>query len=176
MKYPSIFYILMLLAFSCGKDDPTYFEEKIPENCESGKCDFNYSDNSQIQIEVESFGRLGQVVEGENLVFKYLYQYDDQPSIADDELTTELVFEIPGDKNNFTISEEDFVNNKVLYRMICFCGNVSHEFPSCGSITGIRLSPNSWRVNASLTIDYYAELDADFDPIEIEFNTVFARE
>jgi len=181
MKYPSILIALFLFISSCGKDDSVGFEESLPEECKNGSCDFTYKEDAQIQdiTEInpeESFQIIAQVLDGENLAFKYLYEKDDSPQIADDELTTELIFEAPRDQNSFSLSDEHLATNKALYRMICFCGKVSHQSPSSGYINGTRLSPNSWRITASLTIDYFAEFGGAFDPVEIQFDTVFRLE
>jgi len=163
--------LFLISLGSCGENNETTPDNEItPESCLSGKCTFTFKKNSQISLPEQS--AFGAITDGNNLVFIRRFTKDDKAYIADDELTTELIFEVPSDVDQFEIATTDLIGSKVLYHQICFCVKNNFEFIDSGKITGTKLSDGNWSVNADLITDYFKEFE-NLEPIRIHFDETF---
>ena len=89
---------------SCNQD------EVKPEVCKGGECDFEIIADSEIFILEDSAITEFDIVNGDNFVFQYQYQSDDNKRIADDEYLERIYFEIHADSSSFSFSDAELIN------------------------------------------------------------------
>ncbi len=158
-----VFLLAISSLISCNEPDI--------DACRDGNCTTTYSENSQVvEIANEDWLQLN-VIDGNQVVFKYEYNYDDEELIADDELTELLYFQVPSNRDEFTIEASFFETHKVYFNRVCFCVKLGFEHPASGTITGKKLDANRWQVSADLSINYYGPED----PLRLIFDHVFTR-
>jgi len=167
----SLVVLFLISLGSCGENEETAPDKEIiSESCLDGQCRYTFKNNSQISLSEQS--AFGTIIDGNNLVFIRRFIKNDEPDIADDELVTVLIFEVPSDVQQFEITSSDLVHSKALYRQGCFCAKINFEYVDSGKITGTRLSDGSWSVSADLIIDYFKEFE-NFESIRIQFEQTF---
>jgi len=106
------------------------------------------------------------VIEGENLVFKYVRDSDKSGDDFEDDFYEELLFEIPEiSEDSFVIQDSLFDNYTLIYLNRCV-GRCRGEYIGIqnGEIRGIRMDSSSW----DLTIDVDLVQGNTLIPINIQ--------
>ncbi|MEQ9426422.1 MAG: hypothetical protein RJQ09_18515 [Cyclobacteriaceae bacterium] len=169
MKYFKLILVIALL--SCG-DEASPEGPTNPSSCVDGTCHFQFFENSGFEYSDLFSGQIANIVGGDSIAFKFLYVHNEEPFIADDEISEEIIFLVPSTAASFDITTVDFEDYQVLYRQVCFCGKVSHETPSSGHITGKKLASGNWQIEADIRINYFAVFNDDTE-IRHYFNEEF---
>ena len=102
--------------------------------------------------------KFGTVASGENLVFEYRFNAEDDAQIADDEYGETIRFEIDEDLNEFSYSNTELATMKLVFSRDCFCYfpmDVSKNVDPTGSISGQKISDKQWNIKIDVT--FYGE-------------------
>ena len=109
-----------------------------------------FFENSKLQTEPEEESHVNteslqiDVVSGEKLVFKLLMYDDPEETIADDEVTKIVYFEINPEATEFTLTSDNFEEANAV---IGISGGISYIKPiESGEITGTKISDDEWEV------------------------------
>ena len=106
------------------------------------------------------------IVDGNNLVFQYEYQADDEENIADDEYSEFIRFEIDPTLTEFEFKDVQLQDIKLTLTQSCFCGfsNEEKDVPPSGMISGEKISENRWliKIDASFYRDEYRVISSNF--------------
>jgi len=174
MKQSLLAFILVLFIFqSCDK------EVHIPscENCsftclemdesnvigneciENWDCNFTVSPQSKIDL-YESEGK----VDGKKNVFQMINSTEGSLSIADDEFTNILVFELDESQMSFSVEDSELKDLKVHFRRICHCYEVDFKAIKSGCMQGEIQTDGSWFVQGNLVVSYsYGDFEIKFE-------------
>ncbi|MFK7921992.1 MAG: hypothetical protein AB8H47_08545 [Bacteroidia bacterium] len=146
-----LFVSLMLVA--CKQDLPGELKVK---NCRDGECSYSYVEGQSIEIVHDSVNQstFVEIVNGDKLVFKYLYTADDEDYIADDEYTENIYFEIDPEVESFSFRDEEMADIQLTIQPICFCVPLIYE-PRIGSLSGKRLNNTTWEVSLDVSYEQY---------------------
>jgi len=147
MKKTSLLFIFCFLLFSCNQSDDNHGED--PED--SAENYQTFFDNSKLTLSpTELPQRLDlEVTTGNKLVFKFLNFEDPLPDAVDDEQTTIVYFEIDPEATKFKLEGEDFNEANAVIGLgasIRILKKISE-----GSITGIKISENEWRIDLDVS-------------------------
>jgi len=144
----SIFIILIcMLVFSCTKkSEETY--------------SYTFQENAQLTIEPYyegSYMKSGKVTQGNNLVFTYEYEAEDEINIADDEYAEVIQFEIEPTLTAFSYSDNELDEIKAVYSEYCFCAFFDEEKNTSpqGTISGKKISETQWDI--AIDVTFYAD-------------------
>ncbi|MCA6075303.1 hypothetical protein [Fulvivirga sedimenti] len=160
MKIRYILFSLILLFFGCNEEENDPF-------CPNGKCSMEVLPNSSIKITAITFhGLFIDIIEGEKLVFKRTYTYDDSREIIDDELTEILVFEVPEEAESFKFTDQELSDATVLFGRFCYCADPGYYPVLAGTLSGVMNSQGIWKITANLRVSTNA---VEYDIIFEEF-------
>ena len=152
MKLPWIsFAVLMITLTACSTQ-----EEPLPEAVcpDEGTCSFEFSPNSRLAVfEVNGKTQISGIETGENHVFRYTYQFNDNPNIADDEYMEEVLLEIPEQSGAFDYSDADLAALPVYFRRVCFCPSVEWASITGGRVVGEPVSGGGWDVSVEISFE-----------------------
>lgn len=115
-----------------------------------------------------------EILQGDKLVFEYIFVREDNPNIADDEFTETMVFETNTNISERTFKDEEILNQKAIYRYLCYCGPVGKVKETKGSLSVSRLSNESFQVVAD--IEFIFEPAENFtNPVsrKVDFDEIF---
>ena len=111
-------------------------EETTPDSDTS----FSFYSNSKIDS-AAGF----QINGGSFTVFEYIHNFPEDPSIADDEITDKIIFQIPNTQNSFTIADAQLTSAILKRWHYCFCVFIG-PYPNIGgTISGIKTN-NIWQI------------------------------
>lgn len=132
----------LFLAAACSNDD-------------GGDVDtFKFYQNATISVNDADFA----VIEsGENLVFEYFFEAEENPQIADDEYAERIVFEVDADVEQFSFSDEELTTANTYFDKYCFCfieGSIPIE---SGTISGRKFSSSTWQVSIDIRFTDFEE-------------------
>ncbi|WP_026914715.1 hypothetical protein [Christiangramia portivictoriae] len=160
--YP-ISKILLLFSFaficSCDTGDDSNYAE------------FDYSDDSKIEAVETDRGFDISITEGDMLVFEYIFETEGREEVADDEFAQRLYFEIPAGTQEFELDSESFATASAYLGRSCFCGITGNYPVNAGSISGRKISSNTFAV----TIDIQVNFEDDFDTYQLQTSANFKR-
>lgn len=94
------------------------------------------------------------IVDGENLIFKWSRDSDKSSDEFQDDFYEELLFEIPIDSDeNFFLQDSLFANNTLIYQNICV-GRCTGQYVGIqnGEIRGIRLDSLEWDISIDVEL------------------------
>ncbi|MCH4822664.1 hypothetical protein ML462_05710 [Gramella lutea] len=135
-----------------------------------------FFENSMLQMEAEEEGHVNtesleiDVVAGEKLVFKLLTYDDPEETIADDEITKIVYFEIDPEATEFTLDPDNFEEANAV---IGLSASTSFIKPiENGEISGTKISNEEWQVEIKASVG--EEGDSFFIKVE-ESKKVFNR-
>lgn len=172
--YAMLIFVIVLFCQSCDTED-----DLIPtcENCTftcirvgdtavfsnicmaNWDCQFNVLPNARIKIE-ETEG----VAEGANTVFQMMNSTLGSAIIADDEVTTVLVFELDNSKTSFTAEGEELQLLNMHFNRICYCVERGFVPVKVGCVQGEKQPDGQWFVQGSVIASYsYGDLTVKFD-------------
>jgi len=143
MKKSILIILICTLVFSCTKkSEETY--------------SYTFQENAQLTIEPYyegSYMKNGTVTQGNNLVFTYRYEAEDEINVADDEYSEVIQFEIEPTSNEFDYSDNELVGIKAVYTESCFCDftdETKNTSPQ-GNIRGKKISETEWDISIDVT-------------------------
>ena len=119
-----------------------------------------YSEKSDLVISTfeDSYMNYGATQDGENLVFEYRFDADDDEQIADDEYGETIKFEINQEVNQFSYSNTELANIDLVFTKHCYCYfpmDETKDVVPTGFIRGQKASSNVWKIKMDLT--FYAD-------------------
>ncbi len=134
IKYCIIIASVVLVFNSCKKEEATAV----------GESTFSFYSNSKID---SSAGF--QINSGNFTVFEYNHKFPDDPSIADDEQSDKIIFQIPNNQTSFTIADAQ-LNTAIFKRWhYCFCFFIGPHPNIGGSVSGTKTN-NIWQIVGSI--------------------------
>ncbi|MEO9894429.1 hypothetical protein [Aurantibacter sp.] len=147
MKSTFALLLLSSLVFSCSKTSDEIYT-------------YTFQENAQLIIEENydgSYMKYSSVVDGNNLVFTYEFQAEDEKDIADDEYSEVIRFEIQPDLNEFEYSTTDLEAIKAVYSENCFCffGDDNKNTSPKGTIKGKKISDTEWDI--TIDVVFYSD-------------------
>ncbi len=115
-----------------------------------------FFENSQLQIKAEEESHVNtesldiDVVMGDKLVFKLLTYEDPEETVADDEITRIVYFEIDPEATEFTLNPDNFEEANAIIGLL---SSTSFIKPiESGEITGSKISGNEWQVEVKAAV------------------------
>ncbi len=176
---------LALSAFQCKKDkladlpecpncNFTCLEPSDPDawtnNCKSNwDCQFDLHPDSKLHYDFNQYLDEATIEPGSKQVFKFRAETEGSAIIADDEFTDFLFFEIPGDQESFSASDDELEGMNLRYQVLCYCSDVHLKKPASGCMQGQKIDETHWRVQANLVIEY------EFGTQEVKLDAVFSE-
>ncbi|QDO94582.1 hypothetical protein FNB79_11600 [Formosa sediminum] len=160
MKNYYFIAIFSLFLVACNNDDdgygPTY--------------DYIFTENSELTVvsyDTETYIKYGEVQPGEKLVFKYRYDAGEDLATYDAGFTEWIRFEIDPELERFSYTDDELLTIDAVYTKSCFCYfeyDEAKDVDPVGTISGEKLSDNSWKIKIDVT--FYNEdhkvIDAKF--------------
>lgn len=141
-------YILSLLITSFSA---VAQPKLIPEQHE---C--NWYSNQKLE-RVEQQGTINFHMErkaGTNWVFEYTHKAAEYAEVADDEKTITLGFEVSTNRTGkFTLKDDELSAANAYYMLGCFCANRGFHRVNKGTISGTRLSRDTWLITVNVEIN-----------------------
>lgn len=128
---------ILIVATSCKR-------EQASKAVNPATFTYTYYNNSKIDTAA------GQAINAGNFtVFEYTHIFADDISIADDEHSDRIIFQIPNNQTSFTITDSQ-LSTAILKRWhYCFCIFVGPYPNTGGSITGNKLN-NQWVITGNI--------------------------
>lgn len=147
MKTTYLFIMALLLFTSCSEDDVV----DVSENDDiEGNEEFKFYESRSIRSMGVDFAT---IEDGGNLVFEYFLIADENPSIADDEYSERIIFEILPDTEEFSFSDDDLINSSAFFDKYCFC-LIEGSIPITeGVISGTKLSNTEWQISIDISFE-----------------------
>jgi hypothetical protein len=91
---------------------------------------------------------------GSNWVFEYTHKVAEYAEVADDEKTTTLSFEFsPNRSGKFMLKNEELSAANAYFMLGCFCANRGFHKVNKGTISGTRLTRDTWLIKIDVEID-----------------------
>jgi len=145
MKKNYLLLIIAIILISCSHD-----------NSNGDEYTYTYTEKSDLTISTleDSYMKYGIVEEGENLVFEYRFDADDEEQIADDEYGETIRFEIDSELNEFSYSNTELSDIDLVFTKYCYCYfpmDESKDIEPTGMISGQKISSDKWRIKIDLT-------------------------
>jgi len=151
----SILFPMMILTISCcstkstttmaNGNEKTKIESPCPEN---GICTFEILQNKSMNIKTDGIGKTYYELEENPNKVVFLYKYREKiedTTLQDAGYREEIVFEMNKDYSDFTFSNKELQNTKMLFGVFCFCkGKAGNYKVTEGSLT---------KKNSTLQID-----------------------
>lgn len=106
----------------------------------------------------DSYMNYGVIEDGENIVFEYRFDAEDDEQIADDEYRETIKFEINQQVNQFSYSNTELVDIDLVFTKHCYCYfpmDERKDVEPTGFISGQKTSSNVWKIKMDLT--FYAD-------------------
>ena len=150
-------------SFTCLDSNET---DVITNGCiNNWECNFVVTPQSKVDItEYEGLGS------GAKNVFQMINSTQGDVSIADDEFTTILVFELADSQDSFAVEDSELENMKVHFRRVCHCvEGVEFSAITTGCIEGEKQADGTWFIQGNLHILY------SFGEVAIKFEAQFVN-
>lgn len=102
----------------------------IPSCPEDGKCTVEIRQNKRLEIKTDELGSLYYQVLDNDQTSVVFYKYDRNvpADLADAGYTEEIIFEIPNQDGEITLSGNRLQETKMLFRRMCFCRGQTGNF------------------------------------------------
>ncbi|MEO0895254.1 MAG: hypothetical protein AAFY71_02465 [Bacteroidota bacterium] len=142
-----IAFFAICFFFSCSTEGVN------PSTCREGDCTYTVKEHADLIIENQDDLYWFRLEEGENLVFRYNYEADDSPQIADDEYTEIILWEIPADQESFDVSDADLEQVNMFVAPICNC-TPGWKPVNIGHLEGEKINRNTWRVSFTISFEW----------------------
>lgn len=131
---------------SCDKsDDATGIKESV---------EYIVHENSALKISENDFGTFVEVVDGDKLVYEYVFTEASTPKIADSGYTHYLYFEMPSETEDFTITSAEFESSNTYLRRSCFCPVTDFRRATSGEITAQKIGNMEWNISFDVAADF----------------------
>ena len=139
-------FCFILSASSCSKKE----EEN---NRNNGSKTFTYYNNSKIDTAAGS-----TINSGNFTVFEYNYVHPDNASIADDEISDKIIFQIPAGQTSFSLADDQITNAVFKRWRYCFCFFIGPYPNISGNISGVKQN-NSWLLSGTIKASSNENID-----------------
>ncbi len=138
----NIFSILTIfLLISCSKNDS-------PDITLS----HDFYENSKIELQNNSEVITKKINDGDNIVFSYNLINGGNSSMLDSGYNEYIVFEISSELENFSYSNAELLNQKVLYNSSCvLCTPSSDIIIEKGTISGTKIDYLTWQISINIS-------------------------
>ncbi len=131
---------------SCDKsDDATGRKESV---------EYIVHENSALKISENDFGTFVEIVDGDQLVFEYIFTEASTPEIADSGYTHYLYFEMTSETEDFTITSAEFESSNTYLRLSCFCPVTDFRRATSGKITAQKIGNLKWNISFDVAADF----------------------
>ncbi len=149
MKSYSMLLLLSFIIFSCSNNE-------ISEDLYV----YHFSEKSKLSItsSEDSYMKYGVIEKGENTVFTYRFDAEDNEEIADDEYGEIIQFEVDAGLKEFSYSNSKLSEIILVFTKVCYCYfpmEDTKNVPALGTISGQKLSNNKWKIIINVT--FYGE-------------------
>ena len=140
-----IFYTLFIcfLFFSCKKDSPS--------DCTPDQYAYEFYPSSKIDTTTTDMRLFFQIKPGNDLVFSYTHDGPACKSIADEEYSDKLVFQVPAASNSFLYENSQLTNAMCLFIKIAFWTNGAYKVNS-GIVKGTKISTTKWDIDINVDV------------------------
>lgn len=133
-------------------------KKEIRSHFTTGESLENYHaffENSKLKIETEEESHVNteslkiDVVTGDKIVFKLLTYDDPEETVADDELTKIVYFEIDPEITEFTLSPDNFEAANAIIGLSASFSFI--KYIKAGQIKGQKISENEWKLEVDVS-------------------------
>jgi len=120
-------------------------------NTNESSKEYSFTENSQLTLDAQEPHPFIKIVSGENLVFKYYFQKEDNENIADDEYSEAIFFEIDTDLEHFSYTDQDLTSINTYFNKYCFCIREGSTPITKGTIVGNKIDNSTWDIDLDIT-------------------------
>ena len=151
MKTNLTFSSILIIAILCGCTS----KSTSPKN-EMTPASYSYSFSSEKQIvafyDTSAYDttRRIKIDYGNNVVFQYQYQREQNNNITDDEYSEGLVFEIASNIDSFRLTNAFLDSSSCYFGRFCFCYSPGWQIVDSGYLLGTKINDSVWHVTANL--------------------------
>ena len=140
-----LFYTLFIcfLLFSCKKN--------APSDCTPDQYSYEFYPSSKIDTTTVDMRLFFQIKPGNDLVFSYTHEGPACKSIADEEYSDKLVFQVPATSNSFLYENNQLTDARCLFIKIAFWTNGAYKVNS-GFVKGTKISDTEWDVEINVDV------------------------
>ena len=135
----------ILFCLSCSR-------HKSDNGCPEDTYRYKSLANSKIDTQTNNSYVSYNITSGDKLVFQYQHINNICQIPSDGGYTETLVFELPAGSSGFSVSDHDFKNINIWYRMSCFCPKTSDSPIERGTLSGHKSGTGVWHVQGTVTI------------------------
>jgi hypothetical protein len=137
-------FFICFLFFSCKKN--------APGDCTTDQYTYEFYPSSKIDTASTSDMRLFfQIKPGNDLVFNYTHEGPACKSIADEEYSDKLVFQVPAASNSFLYENSQLTDAMCLFIKIAFGTNGAYKVNS-GFLKGTKISATKWDIEINVDV------------------------
>ena len=137
-------FFICFLFFSCKKN--------APGDCTTDQYTYEFYPSSKIDTASTSDMRLFfQIKPGNDLVFNYTHEGPACKSIADEEYSDKLVFQVPAASNSFLYENSQLTDAMCLFIKIAFWTNGAYNVNS-GFVKGTKISATKWDIEINVDV------------------------
>ena len=147
--------------FTCIDENET---DVLTNECiENWDCVYAIVDNSKVDLnQKEGFST------GEKTVFRMVNSTQGSITIADDEFTNTLVFELKDTQTSFSAIDNELKDMNVFYKVECYCLGVEFIPVSVGCMEGQKQPNGNWFIQGDLKVTHLVQ------NLEVKFNAEFS--
>jgi len=126
-------------------------------NNNDSRKEYSFTENSQITLDDNKPNPFTKIESGENLVFNYYFQKEDNENIADDEYSESIIFEIDPELEHFSYTDNELLSINAYFNKSCFC-LINGSIPIIkGTIKGDKVDDLTWEVQINVSFTDYNE-------------------
>jgi|GEM_PF-6996235 len=118
-----------------------------------------FSQGSQIELEENDGFATAKVNDGENVVFTYSLQREEDPSVTDSSYRESIIFEIPENLDTFLYTDRELLDQNTYFDRSCFCPSEGSIPVEKGTISGTKIDELQWNVTISISFDNFGSPD-----------------
>ena len=151
-------------CMDCDFDCITVFDDAVitSSDClDDHTCSFEVLTDTKVDFDEVS----GMNSSTNSFVINFSTKNIDDPNIADDEIFTSFLLEIPNENDSFSVSGEEVQSINASVKRSCFCPNVEWKLFEKGCIQGEK-KDGVWFVQGNVSVDLYEsgdDVDYKFD-------------
>ncbi len=120
-------------------------------NTNDSHKEYSFTENSRIALDNQEPHPFIKIESGENLVFKYYFQKEDNENISDDEYSEAIFFEIDSDVDHFSYTNEELASINTYFDKYCFCIREGSTPIIEGIIKGNKIENLSWDIEIDIS-------------------------
>lgn len=146
MKYVTFLLSVLMISSSCDKTDDSQGDVT--------KLSFFADSKIMVNSNPGTYMKYAVIESGENLVFEYRFDAEDDEQIADDEYSETIRFEVASNLDEFSFIDTGLNTIKSTFTKYCFCyfeNSEEKNVPPKGSISGKKISDSKWDITIDVT-------------------------